>query len=412
MNVLFLSHVSLMGTGSGTYIDALARSFIQFGHQVSVLSAEHSISQDTPYTREPIYFRDEINASKHADLPFNYASFLPHPLTTRTFDTLSESEYAKYRAKIKSKIKQVVSHTQFHMINVLHGWIIGDILHELGLEFLVTLMGPETVVYERGSCFRKEMENSLIHAKKIICFSEEYKGRIVSVYHVDPEQVIALPPGVDPDAFSIRNACKNHPIKQLLFVGRLTEPKGILVLLKALSAPEIRDKFRVAVVGDGSLRKACEAFLKDNALLNIDLLGHQPQNEVARLMSESDVLVVPSLHETGPLVALEAMASGVPVIGTRVGLLPQLLAEGRGVLCDSDSVDSLSKALLNFTNREKPLPSGKELREFVLSQYAWQNTTVRLLSLERGNAPHFLRSSKNKWPTKLFIDSMTSLCTS
>lgn len=131
----------------------------------------------------------------------------------------------------------------------------------------------------------------------------------------------------------------------LLYVGRLSEEKGVEVLIKAFSM--IKDSpWRLKVVGDGPLRHQLEGA----APVSVSFLGLRSRSEVTELMKSSRALVVPSLcRETGPLVAIEAEASGLGVVlSDRIAASAQIAACGAGITFDPDSSDSLYQRLISL----------------------------------------------------------------
>ncbi len=161
-----------------------------------------------------------------------------------------------------------------------------------------------------------------------------------------PEQKIVYAPAfyIDLNIFKPADTKKEY---DLLFVGRLAENKGIDLFLDAV---ERLPTARALIVGEGPL---CEA-VKER-IISRELRGRtklygfaRDAAEVARLMNLSRVLVMPSYNEGGPRVVLEAMACGVPVVATRVGIVPDVVpAEFQ---CDWDSHDIVAKCELLFAD--------------------------------------------------------------
>lgn len=114
----------------------------------------------------------------------------------------------------------------------------------------------------------------------------------------------------------------------LIFVGRLEKNKGIDLLLKTASKLKTQIlSFKMIIVGDGPLKEDLEFKIKKLKLQNEVLLygWAKDQEEIAKLINMSKILVAPSYNEGGPRVIVEAMACGVPVLATPVGIVPDLL---------------------------------------------------------------------------------------
>lgn len=114
---------------------------------------------------------------------------------------------------------------------------------------------------------------------------------------------------------------------QFVFCGRLEKNKGLDLLLDAASmvAEEVPD-FKLKIIGDGSMKD----FVQKRAIGNIDLLGWLPTREnVAQIYRESAAIVMTSYNEGGPRVTLEAMACGALCITTKVGIMNEVVLDGK-----------------------------------------------------------------------------------
>lgn len=133
----------------------------------------------------------------------------------------------------------------------------------------------------------------------------------------------------------------------ILGVGLLYEAKGFDLLLDAL----VRlPNERLTLVGDGPLRGLLEAQTQRLGISErVDFRGTLPKTEVAELMRLARVVAVPSRFETSGVAAIEALASGTPVVATSVGALPELLAGGGGTLVPPGNPTALADALATAT---------------------------------------------------------------
>jgi glycosyltransferase involved in cell wall biosynthesis len=132
-------------------------------------------------------------------------------------------------------------------------------------------------------------------------------------------------------------------LNDVLFVGRLSPEKGLDVLLGA--AARLRSGVRIAVVGKGPLRRRLERQARSTAAQwhFVDWIDHARIPDVIR---SSKLVVVPSLLEGHPLVVLEAMACGIPVIAARAGGIPEVVEHGvNGWLTAAGDADALAHAI-------------------------------------------------------------------
>lgn len=134
----------------------------------------------------------------------------------------------------------------------------------------------------------------------------------------------------------------------LLFLGRLRIRKGLEVLLEAVSRLARRGlSVPVVLAGDGERRRWLERRLQAPGLAAVRFVGRQDGDGVRRLLARARALVVPSIYEGMPLVVLEAMAAGVPVVASAVSGIPEVVADGTtGWLVAEEDVEGLAAAIL------------------------------------------------------------------
>lgn len=127
--------------------------------------------------------------------------------------------------------------------------------------------------------------------------------------------------------------------------GRLSPEKAQEVLLQAYAhLKNNHEHIRLIVCGDGPLRDKLEQNIVDFGCRDVTFLGHR--NDLDRLMPSFDLFVLPSLTEGLPNVLLEAASCMVPIIATRVGGVPEIIADGdSGLLIEPNNIDQLERAM-------------------------------------------------------------------
>ena len=136
--------------------------------------------------------------------------------------------------------------------------------------------------------------------------------------------------------------------RTILSIGRFSAEKGHLLLLDAMTRVLAREpKARLVLAGDGELRPLIEQHIRSLGLgRHVTLTGWLDENAVKAQIRNARVLVQPSFSEGLPVVIMEALALGRPVIGTMVGGIPELVrADENGWLVTAGSVDELAGAL-------------------------------------------------------------------
>ena len=158
--------------------------------------------------------------------------------------------------------------------------------------------------------------------------------------------------GVDTEAFRPAWKVADGPVVKpqaeaaaALFVGNVSGAKGVDVLLRALA--RCRSRCTLTVVGSGPDLPAMEAMSRELGLAwRVRFLGRKDSRDIPSLMRQADFLVLPSRSEGRPNVVLEAMASGLPVIATPVGDVPELVSAGRtGLLVAREDAEGLAGAI-------------------------------------------------------------------
>lgn len=167
-------------------------------------------------------------------------------------------------------------------------------------------------------------------------------------YGVRPNRLFHLPNVVDTGQFfPSRPVISNDGLVRLLAVGRLTPEKRFDRLLRALATlpPDVRATVRASIAGDGPMRSLLEQQVLQLGLHDsVRFLG--PQAEMAPIYREFDLLALTSDSEGSPNVVLEAMASGLPVLGTRTGGVAELVDHGvTGLLARPSDEAALAVAL-------------------------------------------------------------------
>jgi glycosyltransferase involved in cell wall biosynthesis len=214
--------------------------------------------------------------------------------------------------------------------------------------------------------------SSLAKYDSTIVFSQLQKDLLVKL-GVPEERLEVIPNGVDADKYS--PACGNWKQKlgaRRLFVyqGRISPEKNVESLLKAWKYCEMGDDCKLVIVGDGSLKANLQLYYgAEDGIIWLGFVGDE-QTRIDILRS-ADVYILPSLVEGLSLSLLEAMACGVACIATDAGADGEVLAEGAGVVIDTQGVTTQLKALLPLF-RDRPEIAqllGQKARERALARY-------------------------------------------
>lgn len=182
------------------------------------------------------------------------------------------------------------------------------------------------------------------------------------------DKTLALPNSVNINRFRLNKSIritKRHELgitpeqKLLLFIGRLTEAKGIDVLLRALNTADYWIENSVLlVVGEGPQNEELKK-LGERLNLNHRVRFLGVREDIPALLAAADVFILPSRWEGLPMVILEAMAAGKPIVTSSVGGIPEVIDDGKtGLLVPPEDVMSLRNALSQIITEE---PYGYDL---------------------------------------------------
>jgi glycosyltransferase involved in cell wall biosynthesis len=201
---------------------------------------------------------------------------------------------------------------------------------------------------------------------------------------IDASHLHLLPNVVDTDQFKPATPREKGHL-QLLLVGRLGEEKRIdrfLIVLHRLRK-ELGVKLRGLIVGDGPMKGQLEQQAFDLGLIPDVVEFRGAVSNMAAVYQEADVLVLTSDWEGTPNVVLEAMASGLPVVATPVGGVPDMIKENEtGKVAGAVDVDSVFESLkLLLSNPELLKVMGQQAREYVSANHSpdFLNTTLSAL---------------------------------
>lgn len=178
-------------------------------------------------------------------------------------------------------------------------------------------------------------------ADRLLADSESVASMVTEEYGVPPSKVSVLPiAGVDTDTFRPLDVAPLDGDVPVGTVGRLTPEKGYEDLFRC--ARRLGDRFQFHVAGDGPEREWMEADRPDNVTLH----GAVPTDEIPAFLNGSDVYFQPSRREGLCMTVIEAMACGLPVVGSAVGGITESVEPGEtGFLCEAGDVECFCRRL-------------------------------------------------------------------
>jgi D-inositol-3-phosphate glycosyltransferase len=259
---------------------------------------------------------------------------------------------------------------------------------------------------EMEGSYRTEGEMDVLqNADQIIAATAAEQSQLEFLYHAESHKLTIIPPGVDTEHFypippDEAKAVIGIPSDShiLLFVGRIEPLKGVDNLIRAIARlndagiPFGCPQYCLAIIGGEPEASPQDMNSEMQRLQNlchelglgdmVVFLGRRSQDSLPYYYSAAEVVVMPSHYESFGMVALEAMACGIPVVASQVGGLAYLVKDGvTGYVVPDGDIEALSDCLMTLlTNPEIRQHMAEQAAEDALN-YTWEKITARILHL-------------------------------
>jgi glycosyltransferase involved in cell wall biosynthesis len=340
----------------GIFVHRLMKEVCKQGHEVHVIA---------PYTGDKTEFQlDGVYVQK-----FHY--FYPkrfQKLAGRSgmIDNVKEGVFVKI---------QFLSFIIFNVINSLRKLKDMDIVHVQwpipnGLGALI-LKWVYKVPYINTVYGEEVYLSKRYHVTTILKFLVYWSSEIVTISNATHEACLniglnehkldIIPFGVDTSFYKPLNMVKDEKIFQILSVGYLIERKGFMYLISAVKEViKDHENVRLKIVGTGPQEQQIRNHIsKINLEKYVEIIGNITDDELLKLYNSSDIFVLPSIIDSQGnteglgVVLIEAMACGLPVIGSDIGGIPDIISDGEtGLLVPQKEIHELSIAIKKFIENQ------------------------------------------------------------
>jgi glycosyltransferase involved in cell wall biosynthesis len=235
-----------------------------------------------------------------------------------------------------------------------------SIVEKGAMAWYARLRGVPVVMFPRGGSVVGESRASVFTrtwvrcafrgARNIVCQSESWRLFAIEALGFDPGDVVVIrnwTASAELLAIGEQRVSRRESPVRLLFVGWLEREKGVFELIEACRRLAPGERFTLDIVGDGDAAAQAQALAARCGLDGVvRFRGWLRGAELHREFAESDVLVLPSWAEGLPNAMVEGMAAQLAVVVTRVGAIPEVIADRRnGMLADPRDAKSLTAAL-------------------------------------------------------------------
>jgi glycosyltransferase involved in cell wall biosynthesis len=369
--------------GCEVYTFALSKELAEHGHEVVPFSMSDERNFPSEYEE---YFVDNIDFSEvSADLNFSRR--------------IKAAIRVLYSNEAKRKIRRLIERTDpdlAHVHNIAHhlspSILVG--IKQFGLPIVQTLhdyklICPSTLLFCGGRvcerCKYKKYYNAVIHRCKrgsigasALAALELYVHRVMRIYEdnvdvfiapsrflrdkmiefrMDGRKIVHIPQLIDTAAYAPQYEGRDY----LVYYGRLSGEKGLHTLVDAL---RLLRNAKLYIAGEGPLKSDLESRAAD--VKGIRFLGYVEHEKLKELVRNAMFVVVPSeCYENAPMSVYEASALGKPVVGSRIGGIPELIEDGvTGLLFEPGNAEDLAGKIEHLLGNRSLIPQmGESARD-------------------------------------------------
>lgn len=270
-----------------------------------------------------------------------------------------------------------------HDIGLVHSDALGgDIFVDHGLHKAVVAANPRMIVRNPYHLFllaREELRHRLGLYRRIVVLSAYSEEMLLRYYPCVPrEKIVRIPNGIDLARFAAPNRAPDGTLR-LVFVGHEFERKRLDCIIEALAL--LPESVSLTVVGGSSREIMTREALAERLGVaeRVHFLGRR--SDIPEVLAEQDILLLPSRFEAWPLVVVEAMAAGLPVLMTRVGSGGEVIVEGEtGHIITDDASDIAAKLRVLVENPDR-LPDMRKAAREMAGRYSWNSIARKYVDL-------------------------------
>ena len=351
-----------IGGGGGNATQQTARAFARMGHQVYVLTARQgnlpATEKDGDVTIRRIFAmrRRPDRCSVFEMMAFIIAALFAAPPLARLW-----------------KIEAVLAF--FTLPSAPVAWYLKRTAH---VPYAISLQGGDVPGFDPGRMrLYHALTGGVIRAlwrdAAVVVANSQGLATLARIH--DPSATIGMiPAGADLTGIAPKKDYRQSGPVNLLFVGRLVKQKGLDVLIAALAKMDLAIKWRLILTGDGPEWPAIAGEAARLGLADrLDLRGWVSKDELPEIYRSGDIFVLPSRDEGMANALLEAMAAGLPVVGTRVAGTGEVVVQGEtGLLVAPEDADALGAALTALIgNEDQRAAFGRAGRKRVETTFGW-----------------------------------------
>lgn len=344
-------------TGSGVYFRSVIKELSKLNYSQSALYAVNSgdkfdlggIGVEREYVLE--FGTDEI--------PFNIPGMSDTmPYKSVKYCDMTEDMMEVWKKSFKEKILESVEDYKPDVVVTHHLWAMTGLVAELikDIPVIAFCHGTDIRQLKKGCKYRDYIVKNCRKLDWVYALSSEQKHDISELYGIDREKIEVIGGGFDSEKFhlaDLESTLRKDRVKAV-YVGKLSYSKGVSSLLKAYE--KLEDDLELILVGNAEGEEGERVMAEIRKCeKKLTLKGQVSQDELADLFRDADLFVLPSFYEGLSLVTVEALASGLRVVVSRLNGIHEYLGEA---LNDSGLIEYVQ--LPKLKNVDEPVEDGLE----------------------------------------------------
>jgi N-acetyl-alpha-D-glucosaminyl L-malate synthase BshA len=333
--------------GSGVVATELGKALAEKGHEIHFITYSQPVRLGS--LRKNVRYH-EVNVS-------DYPLFL----------------YPPYELVLASKMVDVAKHEGLDLLHVHYAiphasaaYMAKQILKREGvnLPVITTLHGTDITLLGRDASFEPVISFAINESDAVTAVSQSLRTDTYKLFGINID-IEVIPNFLNPNLIDeeivkeIREEYAPNSTPMLIHISNFRPVKRVMDVMEIYKRVNDLKPSVLIMVGDGPDRSKAEQFARENQLNDVVFVGNV--KNPMELLSAADVMLLPSESESFGLAALEAMASGVPVVSSNAGGLPELNRHGvSGLMSNVGDVDEMAKQVFYLIEKEERLMKFKD----------------------------------------------------
>ena len=319
-------------------------------------------------------FKDKIRLFKYI-----YSPDMKKRLLKEKFDVIHSHCYRSYQSDLGYEVAKV---KQKPFVLSTHGTL-------LSYKYFVKF--PWNLVFEFYDSITQKRTAKKADAI-IVNSSQEYKEALK--FGIKKSKIHLIPVGIDYNDYKVKRSFKDKKVLDLLYVGRITRNRPLMPTLKAIKKINetlLENKIKLIIIGS-EVRSSFSAkkgylnelkrFVKINKLKDyVEFISELDRKELKKYYKNSDAFIYPSVYENFGQPILEAAASGLPVICSKVGIASDLFLENKQKLFISNDPRQIASQILNVINPDLRKQVSKANVKVVREKFTWDKIIEKYVKL-------------------------------